>query len=149
MIGQIAVQIDWQLVTIILPFVMVIVVILLGEVLFRRRRGRISPPAMEIRPRTPPVQIPEPHVQESEEDLLERLRRELEETSLLYSSGRISKEEFSLRTGKIEEELVALKAKAPPAEEPKTRLCIHCRQEIPLDALYCDRCGRYLGSATG
>ena len=29
-------------------------------------------------------------------------------------------------------------------ELPK-RVCIHCKEEIPPESIYCDRCGRYLG----
>ncbi len=42
---------------------------------------------------------------------------------------------------------------APPATEPgptepPKRVCIHCKEEIPPDSIYCDRCGRYLGKPT-
>ncbi len=29
--------------------------------------------------------------------------------------------------------------------EPPKRVCIHCKEEIPPESIYCDRCGRYLG----
>ena len=39
---------------------------------------------------------------------------------------------------------------APPvtesvSTEPPKRVCIHCKEEIPPESIYCDRCGRYLG----
>lgn len=36
----------------------------------------------------------------------------------------------------------------PGPTEPLKRVCIHCKEEIPPDSLYCDRCGRYLGKPT-
>jgi hypothetical protein len=36
----------------------------------------------------------------------------------------------------------------PGPTEPPKRVCIHCKEEIPPDSLYCDRCGRYLGKPT-
>lgn len=36
----------------------------------------------------------------------------------------------------------------PGPIEPPKRVCIHCKEEIPPDSLYCDRCGRYLGKPT-
>jgi len=142
------VQLDWQILSIVLPFAVLILVIVLGEVLFRRRR-RHAPAAepMAEEPSGLVSQSTESPVAESEEDLLGRLQTDLEQTSALYSSGKISKEEFSLRTRRTEEELATFRARTPPVEQPKTRFCIHCRGEIPLEAVYCDRCGRYLGTA--
>jgi len=137
-------QLDWQLLLVILPFIMVILVIVFGEILFRRRRRLLT----ETEAVTPDVQAPPVDIREKgpQESLLEGLQRRLEETSSFFSSGLISKEEFSERVRNIENELAALKVQTPPAEEPKARLCIHCQQEIPVDAVYCDRCGRYLGA---
>jgi len=36
----------------------------------------------------------------------------------------------------------------PGPTEPPKRVCIHCKEEIPPDSIYCDRCGRYLGKPT-
>ncbi|MCW4042134.1 MAG: zinc ribbon domain-containing protein [Candidatus Bathyarchaeota archaeon] len=36
----------------------------------------------------------------------------------------------------------------PRPTEPPKRVCIHCKEEIPPDSIYCDRCGRYLGKPT-
>ena len=162
-LNQISVQLDWQLLSIILPFGMVVVVVILGEILFRRRRKRVSSREVELeRPdiQAPPAQVrpSESYDQGSEEHKLERLQAELEKTSKLYSSGKIEREEFSDRIHKVEDELLTLKTPSPPAEPPKIeepkieppkmRRCIHCNQEIPVDAVYCDRCGRYLGASS-
>jgi hypothetical protein len=167
-LNQISVQLDWQLLSIILPFGMVVVVVILGEILFRRRRKRFRSHEVELeRPdiQAPPIQVPpnESYDEDSEEHKLERLQAELEETSKLYSSGKIGREEFSDRIHKVEDELLTLRTPSPPAEPPKIeepkveppkveppkmRRCIHCNQEIPVDAVYCDRCGRYLGASS-
>ncbi len=179
-LNQISMQLDWQTLTIILPFGMVVVVVILGEILFRRRHKRVGSHEVELESadiQAPPIQGPpnESYDEDSEENKLERLEAELEKTSRLYSSGEIGREEFSDRIRIVEDELLTLKPPSPPAEGPKIeepkieppkieepkieppkieepkieppemRRCIHCNQEIPLDAVYCDRCGRYLG----
>jgi len=155
--GQIAVWLDWQLLTIVLPFVMVILVIVLGEILFRNRRRRIRSPEtlkrqqdvpitpVQIRAEETPVQ-PTPS-EESDEGLLKKLQTEIEEASRLYSSGQLSKEEFYAVVHRVENELQEIRDRAPPSEAPKTRRCVHCQEEIPLEAVYCDRCGRYIGAS--
>jgi hypothetical protein len=197
-LNQISVQLDWQLLSIVLPFGMIVVVVVLGEILFRRRRKRIASHDLELEGpeiQAPPIQVQpyESYDEDSEERRLERLEAEVEKISELYFSGQIGREEFSDRVHKVEDELLTLKPPRPPieharvrvprvrgprveeprveeprveeprveeprveeprveeprVEEPKMRRCIHCNQEIPLDGVYCDRCGRYLGAST-
>jgi hypothetical protein len=162
-LNQISMQLDWQLLSIILPFGMVVVVVILGEILFRRRRKRFGSHEVELERQeiqAPPIQVPpnESYDEDSEEHKLERLQAELEKTSKLYSSGKIGRGEFSDRIHKVEDELLTLRTPNPPAESPKIespkieppkmRRCMHCNQEIPVDAVYCDRCGRYLGASS-
>ncbi|MCJ7761278.1 hypothetical protein MUP59_09100 [Candidatus Bathyarchaeota archaeon] len=145
-LSQIGVQLDWQIVSIVLPFVMVIVVIMFGEILFwRSHQNNMS---KEVTVMSEPSQISDTKNDHSgsPESFLQRLRIELEQLSSMYSSGEITRKQFSERVRKIENELSVLRAPIPIAEPPKAVRCVHCQDEIPIDSLYCDRCGRYLGS---
>ena len=205
-IAQINMPSDWQILLIILPFVAVVIVIILGEILFRRRKKRLRQKQTMMRPqevRPQPIEIPE-----AETRKLEKLQTELENTSKQYLSGNITKQEFDTKIRTIETQLMRYKTigyieepleaepkptepRPPPAEaiiiepptskpepieppqpppepsteqpvsdttgppvtepiptEPPKRVCIHCKEEIPPDSIYCDRCGRYLGKPT-
>jgi len=156
-LSQIAVWLDWQLLAIILPFVMVILVIVLGETLFRKRRRRIRSPEtpqkqqdVQITPvqtRAEEMPVSQTPTEESDEGLLKKLQTEIEQASKLYSSGQLSKEEFYATVHRVENELQEIRARAPPSEPPEARRCVHCQEEIPLEAVYCDRCGRYVGAS--
>jgi hypothetical protein len=197
---------DWQILLIILPFVAVVIVIILGEILFRRRKKRLRQKQIMMRPqevRPHPIEMPD-----TETRMLEKLQTELDNISKQYISGKISKQEFDTKIRKIETQLMRYKTigpieepletepkitepQPPPAEaiiieppskprpsetprpppetsaeqpaadatvppvteprptEPPKRVCIHCKEEIPPDSIYCDRCGRYLGKPTG
>lgn len=197
---------DWQILLIILPFVAVVIVIILGEILFRRRKKRLRQKQIITRPhevRPHPIDMPD-----TETKRLEKLQTELDNISKQYHSGKISKKDFDTKVRTIEIQLVRYKTigyieepletepkttepRPPPAEaiiiepprskprpvespqppeepsteqqiadetippiteprptEPPKRVCIHCKQEIPPDSIYCDRCGRYLGKPT-
>lgn len=194
---------DWQILLIILPFVAVVIVIILGEILFRRRKKRLRQKQIMMRPqevRPHPIEMPD-----TETGMLEKLQTELDNISKQYISGKISKQEFDTKVRKIETQLMRYKtfgpleepletepkiaeprppsaeaiiiepptskprsiepprapressvekpvadATVPPVTEPRPteppkRVCIHCKEEIPPDSIYCDRCGRYLG----
>ncbi|WP_455278575.1 hypothetical protein [[Eubacterium] cellulosolvens] len=203
-IAQIGITFDWQMLLIILPFVAVFTVIILGEILFRRRKKRLRQKQIMMRPheaRIKPIEMPD-----AETLKLEKLQTELENTSKQYLSGKITKQEFDTKVRKIETQLMRYKkigyieeslktepkpteprpplaetiiiepptskpepietppqpepsteqvsdATAPPVTEPRPteplkRVCIHCKEQIPPDSIYCDRCGRYLGRPT-
>jgi len=155
-LSQIAVSLDWQLLAIVLPFVMVILVIVLGEILFRKRRRIRSPetPQKQQDVQIAPVQtraeekpVSQTPAEMSDEGLLKKLQTEIEQASKLYSSGQLSKEEFYATVHRVENELQEIRTRAPPSEPPKTRRCVHCQEEIQLEAVYCDRCGRYVGAS--
>jgi hypothetical protein len=192
-----------QMLLIILPFLAVVIVIILGEMLFRRRKKRLRQKQImtrthEIRPQ--PLEMPDKDTQK-----LKQLQIELESTSQQYLSGKISKQEFNTKVRTIETQLMKYRtirhieepmevepktteARPPPVEpiiiepptskprhteppqkpsteepvsaavtspvtepippEPPKRVCIHCKEEILPDSIYCDRCGRYLGKPT-
>ncbi|MEM3005037.1 MAG: zinc ribbon domain-containing protein [Candidatus Bathyarchaeia archaeon] len=155
-LGEVTSWLDWQLLTIILPFIMVILVIAIGEIMFRDRRKNLRPERVrkqresqisKAQPGVGEAPMPQAPAEESDESLLKRLQAEVEEASALYSSGRISKEEFYATVQRVEGELREVKARAPPVESTGTRRCIHCLEEIPVEAVYCDRCGRYVGAS--
>lgn len=190
-----------QMLLIILPFVAVVIVIILGEMLFRRRKKRLRQKQIMLRPhevRPQPLEMTDTDTRK-----LEQLQIELENTSKQYLSGKISKQEFETKVRTIEIQLMKYKmighleepleaepktteARPPPVEpiiiepptsrprpvepppqkpsieqpvsspaaspvteprptEPPKRVCIHCKEEILPDSIYCDRCGRYLG----
>jgi hypothetical protein len=202
-IAQINFPFDWQILLIILPFVAVVIVIIFGEILFRRRKKRLRQKQIMMRPheiKPQPIEMPDTQTRR-----LEKLQTELENTSQQYISGEITKQEFDTKVRKIETQLMRYKTIGPveesleiepkptkprptPAEaivieppiskpepiephkpepsieqvsdeteppvteprpaEPPKRVCIHCKQDIPPDSIYCDRCGRYLGKPT-
>jgi hypothetical protein len=135
---------------------MVILVIAIGEIMFRDRRKHLHSERLEkqrevriseTQPRAEEIPAPQVPAEESDEELLRRLQAEVEQVSVLYSSGRISKEEFYSTVHRVEGELQEVRARNPPAESTGTRRCIHCLEEIPVEAVYCDRCGRYIGAS--
>ncbi|MBS7622475.1 zinc ribbon domain-containing protein [Candidatus Bathyarchaeota archaeon] len=155
-LGEVTSWLDWQLLAIILPFIMVILVIAIGEIMFRDRRMRLRPERLQkqlevqipkAKPSAEEAPIPQASAEESDEDHLKRLQAEVDRVLLLYTSGQLSKGEFYAAVHRVEGELQGVRARAPPAEPTGTRRCIHCLEEIPVEAVYCDRCGRYIGTS--
>ncbi|OGD53510.1 hypothetical protein A3K80_07000 [Candidatus Bathyarchaeota archaeon RBG_13_38_9] len=121
-IAQISMPFDWQILLIILPFVAVVIVIILGEILFKRRKKRLRQKQIMMRPREvrpQPIEMPDTDTLK-----LEKLQTDLENTSKQYVSGKITKQEFDTKVRTIEIQLMKYKTighlEEPPETEPKT-----------------------------
>jgi hypothetical protein len=121
-IAQISIPSDWHILLIILPFAAVVIVIILGEMLFRRRKNLLRQKQIMMRPhevRPQPIEMSDTDTRK-----LEQLQTELENTSKQYLSGKISKQEFDTNVRTIEIQLMKYKTighlEEPLEAEPKT-----------------------------